>query len=99
MRFTKNTDGLARIRKNTSYKPKHIEICYPKNTEQAKDTTIRRNINETIFRMVAEKKGDIEIEIYLTNLYPSYGEYIRKMISNYFAKLNIKTSKEIGEER
>lgn len=99
MRFTKNIDGVSRIIKSNTYKPSHKEICYPKNTQQSQDTIIRRNINETIFKMVAEKKGDIEIEIYLTNLYPTYDEYIRKMISNYFAKINRKTSRETGEER
>ena len=93
MRFTRNLDGLNRITKNREYN-RHTKDHYynygplPKKVEQSEDTKIRMDINSSITRMIKEGKNDIQIEMYLTDLYQKYSEYIRKMISHQFTKIN-----------
>ena len=99
MRYTRSVSGLTRL---SDYRKKHRNREYdngwyyagkPAPKEQSEDTKIRMDINTTIRNMMFEGKNDVQIEIYLTDLYPNYSEYILKMISHQFSKNN--TSKSV----
>lgn len=104
MRYTRNLTGLERIiqegrKSRKKYKDYSWYYDNRRKTIESKDTKIRKDINLTIKSMIDAKKNDIQIEMYLTQLYPDYSEYIPKMISHHFSKLkeaNIKN--EITEE-
>ena len=107
MRFIRDVSGLSRISTKYAHKPNrrrggNVSPKYEKVVSE--DTRIRKDINAIIFQQVDAGKCDIEIEIYLTEKYPSYAEYIRKMIVNYITKVNLKKAKEqknieSGDER
>ena len=99
MRFTRNIDGLSRIsdhekRYRHKYNDKGWYYDPLKKSEPSEDTKTRKNINETIVKMIKEGKNDIQIEIYLKNMYPTYSEYILKMISHQFSKIKSSDSKD-----
>ena len=102
MRYTREIDGILRLK--TSREIKSIPLSYysePKPpAEPTEDTKIRKDINETIIKMIKEGKNDIQAEIYLTNLYPKYADYILKMISHHFTKMKASKNNNFkGEER
>ena len=100
MRFVKDKSGIERTRTKYTQGDRVGKIRCGFNTyqphinKQSEDTIIRRDINKTIMDMIQEKKGRIEIEIYLTNKYPNYSEYILKMLSHRFDKQNSSKDKE-----
>ena len=105
MRFTRNLNGngISRLRKNHTYKYKPEYIPPPK-PEPSNDTLSRMAINKKIIEMLEENKNDIEIELYLREIYPGYVEYIPKMIRHHMSKINEKRSKntkqeEVGDNR
>ena len=95
----RDINGIRRLW-NTRVKTNISHLYVPfKKEETSEDTIIRRDINKTIMDMIQEKKGRVEIEIYLTNKYPNYSEYILKMISHRFDKQNSNKDKDtnLGE--
>ncbi len=93
MRCTRDITGLNRLTSNRVYSRRPNDHYYnygplPKKTEESEDTKIRKDINTTIIEMIKEGKNDIQIELHLKNLYPNYSEYILKMISHQFSKMN-----------
>jgi len=107
MRFVNDENGLSRIRNNQKYKPKPISYYCdrkPKIKVESEDTKIRKDIYKNIIELMANNKSNIEIEIYLRNMYPDYAEYIAKVVNDQFVKRNLnKKTKivdtEIGDER
>ena len=106
MKYTRELNGVERLKNARNYSPG--SKCYKerkfKKREESEDTRIRKDINKTIMDMLDQNKCDIEIEIYLRNIYPNYAEYIAKMISNRISKLKgrnlVENSKQdIGDER
>ena len=105
MRFTRDVKGLARIK--TQYAKtlkKPFFASFPKNNEESEDTKVRKNIHKIILEKIGEEKSNIEIEIYLRNMYPDYAEYIAKMINDQFIKMGLNkkeevSDKETGDER
>lgn len=90
MRTDRRIPGLERIRNNTTSRIKGMWTnfdIYDKR-EVSEDTKIRRDVYDTISTMGKEGKSSIEIKLILTEKYPTYEEYIIKMINQYFNKLN-----------
>ena len=106
MRTDRRIPGLERIRNNTTSRIKGMWTnfdIYDKR-EVSEDTTIRRNIYDIINNMAKENKSSIEIKTALTEKYPTYEEYIIKMINQYFGKLNSNNTRKSsntsrGDER
>ena len=109
MKREERISGLERIRVNTtSYKKGTFSDFYSYNNqaqkEESEDTKIRRSIHNIIDNMAKEGKISIEIKIVLTEKYPTYEEYITKMINQYFGKLNSNNTRKSsntcrGDER
>lgn len=90
MKRGEHRSGLERLMSNGRIYRGGIQsnfyIC-PKK-EICEDTKIRLDINDKIHTMAKENKCSIEIKTFLTEKYPTYEEYIIKMINQYFDKLN-----------
>jgi len=107
MRDTRNINGILRLKNNRVYTPMIARYCSTApHREQSEDTKIRRNIYRIIIEMIQQNKSNVEIEIYLRNLYPDYAEYIPKVINDQFAKRKLKEktaedekTKNDGDER
>ena len=67
--------------------------------QESEDTKARKDINETVIKMIKEGKNDIQIELYLKDLYPNYSEYILKMISHQFSKINASKSENSKDDK
>ena len=55
---------------------------------RTQDTIIRKDINESIIKMLKKGENSISIKIYLTNKYPDRIDYIIKMLKYHDEKIN-----------
>ena len=99
MRTDRRIPGLERIRNNTTSRIKGMWTNFDVYTkcEVSEDTKTRREVYDTINTMRKAGKSSIEIKTILTEKYPTYEEYIIKMINQYFDKLNSKNSKKTAD--